>query len=88
MDCEKALTLMTKALRYAPKNPEMLEAIADLGHEMDRPDVMGKGLLSLYNTGKIKDERLIILCEFLARDKQYELALDIAEHRYWICSLK
>ncbi|MFO8085318.1 MAG: hypothetical protein R6U27_13480 [Desulfobacterales bacterium] len=79
MDREKALTLMTKALRYAPKNPDMLEAMADLGHEMDRKDVMGKGLLSLYNIGKIKDERLFILCEFLARDKQYEKALEIAE---------
>jgi SNF2 family DNA or RNA helicase len=79
VDHEKALTLLTKALRHDPKNPDMLEAMVDLGLELDRPDVMGKGLLSLYNIGKIKDERLIILCEFLARDKQYELALDIAE---------
>jgi SNF2 family DNA or RNA helicase len=79
VDREKALTLLMKALRYDPKNPDMLEAMVDLGFELDRPDVMGKGLLSLYNIGKIKDERLIILCEFLARDKQYELALEIAE---------
>ena len=79
MDREKALTLLMKALRYDPKNPDMLEAMVDLGFELDRPDVMGKGLLSLYNIGNIKDERLIILCEFLARDKQYELALEIAE---------
>jgi superfamily II DNA or RNA helicase len=79
MDLEKALTLLMKALRYAPKNPDMLEAMVDLGFELDRQDVMGKGLLSLYNIGKIKDERLIILCEFLAKDKQYELALEISE---------
>ena len=79
MDREKALTLLMKALRYDPKNPDMLEAMVDLGFELDRQDVMLKGLLSLYNIGKIKDERLIILCEFLAKDKQYELALEIAE---------
>jgi len=79
MDHEKALTLVMKALRYDPDNPDMLAAMADLGHEMDRPDFMGKGLLRLYNIGKIEDERLIILCEFLAKDKQYEQALEVAE---------
>ncbi|MBU0986506.1 MAG: DEAD/DEAH box helicase, partial [Proteobacteria bacterium] len=78
MDHEKALTLLTKALRYDPENPDMLKAMAELGYEMERPDLLGKGLLRLYNIGKLKDERLIILCEFLARDKQYKLALDIA----------
>lgn len=79
MDREKALTLVMKALMYDQDNPDMLGAMADLGYEMNRPDLMGKGLLRLYNIGKIKDEKLIILCEFLAKDKQYEQALEVAE---------
>ncbi|MGD8769070.1 MAG: SNF2-related protein [Desulfobacterales bacterium] len=79
IDLEKALTLLMKALRYDPRKQDILEAMVDLGFELERQDVMLKGLLSLYNIGKIKDERLIILCEFLAKDKQYELALEISE---------
>lgn len=79
MDHEKALTLLMKALRYDPKNPDMLEAMVDLGFELDRQDLMCKGLLWLYNNGQIEDDRLFLLCDFLARDQQYELALEVAE---------
>ncbi len=79
MDCEKALTLLLKAWRNDQKNPDMLEAMVDLGFELDRQDLMRKGLLSLYNSGRIKDDRLLILCDLLARDQQYKLALEVAE---------
>ena len=79
MDREKALTLLMKALRYDPKSPDMLEAMVDLGFELDRQDLMCKGLLRLYNNGQIEDERLIVLCDLLVRDKQYEVALDVAD---------
>jgi len=80
MDYEKALTLVAKALRYDPENPEMLESLVDLGYEMDRPDIMRKGLLALYNNGKIENDKRIILCDLLARDGQYNLAIDVAEN--------
>jgi len=80
MDHEKALTLVAKALRYDPENPEMLESLVDLGYEMDRPDIMRKGLLALYNNGKIENDKRIILCDLLARDGQYNLAIDVAEN--------
>lgn len=80
MDHEKALTLVAKALRYDPKNAEMLESLVDLGYEMDRPDIMRKGLLALYNNGKIENDQQIILCDLLARDGQYNLAIDVAEN--------
>jgi SNF2 family DNA or RNA helicase len=80
MDHEKALTLVTKALRYDPKSPNILEAMVDLGFELDRQDLMYKGLLRLYNNGQIEDERLRVLCDFLARDEQYNLAIDVAEN--------
>ena len=80
MDREKTLTLVTKALRYDPKNPEMLDSLVDLGYEMDRPDIMRKGLLALYNNGQIEDERLLVLCDLLARGEQYNLAIDVAEN--------
>jgi SNF2 family DNA or RNA helicase len=80
MDHEKALTLVAKALRYDPENPEMLESLVDLGYEMDRPDIMRKGLLALYNNGKIENDQQIILCDLLARDEQYNLAIDVAEN--------
>ncbi|HGY12509.1 MAG TPA: hypothetical protein ENK36_09135, partial [Desulfobacterales bacterium] len=79
MDCEKALTLLLKAWRNDQKNPDMLEAMVDLGFELDRQDLMRKGLLSLYNSGRIKDDRLLILCDLLARDQQYKLALEVAQ---------
>lgn len=76
---EKALTLLLKAFRYDPENKDMLEAMVDLGFELDRQDLMCKGLLRLYNNGQIEDDRLLILCDLLARDQQYELALEVAE---------
>ncbi len=79
MDREKALTLLMKALRYDPKSPDMLKAMVDLGLELDRKDLMCKGLLRLYNNGQIEDGRLLVLCDLLARDKQYEVALDVAD---------
>ena len=36
MDHEKALTLLMKALRYDPKSMTMLEAMVDLGFELNR----------------------------------------------------
>jgi len=80
MDHEKAMMLVTKALRYDPENPEMLESLVDLGYEIDRPDIMRKGLLALYNNGKIENDKRIILCDLLARDEQYKLAIDVAEN--------
>jgi len=80
MDHEKALALLTKALRYDPKNAEMLESLVDLGYEMELPDIMRKGLLALYNNGKIENDQRIILCDLLARDGQYNLAMDVAEN--------
>ena len=80
MDHEKSLTLVTKALKYGPESPEMLEAMVDLGFELDRQDLMCKGLLRLYNNGQIEDERLRLLCDLLARDKQYDMAIDVAEN--------
>ncbi len=80
MDHEKALTFVTKALRYDPKNPEMLDSLVDLGYEMERPDIMRKGLLALYNNGKIENDQRVILCDLLARDEQYNLAIDVAEN--------
>jgi SNF2 family DNA or RNA helicase len=79
MDREKALTLLLKALRYDPESPDMLEAMVDLGFELDRQDLMRKSLLRLYNNGQIEDGRLLILCDLLARDQQYELALKVAD---------
>ncbi len=80
MDHEKALTLLLKSLRYDPDNPDMLEALADLGFELDRRDLMCKGLLKLYNNRKIKNDRLFFLCDLLSWDKQYALALEVADH--------
>lgn len=79
MDHEKALTLLMKALRYDPKSPAMLKAMVDLGFELDRQDLMRKGLLRLYNNGQIEDDRLLILCDLLTKDQQYDLALEVAE---------
>ena len=79
MDHEKALTLLMKALRYDPENPDILEALVNLGFELDRQDLMRKGLLRLYNNEQIEDDRLPILCDLLARDQQYGLALEVAE---------
>lgn len=80
MDHEKALAFVTKALRYDPENPEMLESLVDLGYEMELPDIMRKGLLALYNNGKIENDQQITLCDLLARDGQYNLAIDVAEN--------
>ncbi|MFO7555764.1 MAG: SNF2-related protein [Desulfobacterales bacterium] len=79
MDREKALTHLLKALRYDPENTHMLETMVDLGFELDRQDLMRNCLLKLYNNEKIEDDRLLILCDLLARDRQYELALEVAE---------
>lgn len=79
MDREKALTLLLKALRYDPENTHMLEAMVDLGFELDRQDLMRNCLLKLYHNDQIEDDRLLILCDLLARDRQYELALEVAE---------
>ena len=79
MDHEKALTLLMKALRHDPENPDMLEAMVDLGFELNRQDLLRNCLLRLYNNRQIEDERLILLCDLLARNQQYELALEVAE---------
>jgi tetratricopeptide (TPR) repeat protein len=79
MDHEKALTLLMKALRHDPENPDMLEAMVDLGFELNRQDLLRKCLLRLYNNRQIEDERLFLLCDLLARNQQYELALEVAE---------
>jgi SNF2 family DNA or RNA helicase len=79
MNHEKALTLLSKALRYDPENTQMLEAMVDLGFELDRQDLMRNCLLKLYINEEIEDDRLLILCDLLARDRQYELALEVAE---------
>ena len=74
------MALLMKALRYDPNNPNMLEAMADLGFELGRRDLMRNALLTLYNNKKIENDKLLYLCDLLVWDEQYGLALEIADH--------
>jgi SNF2 family DNA or RNA helicase len=74
---EKALHFMEKALRLEPGNAEFLKKLGGLGHEMERPDVELKALLSLNSMGLLSLEMMPTLCLLLRMDKKYEQALDL-----------
>ena len=76
---DKALYYLERALRLDPKNEELLTELGRLGHELERPDVELKALLSLYNNGWLAAEMMPALCQLLRMDGKYKQALSVIQ---------
>ena len=76
---KKALINLRKALKLMPNNPDFLEALYDLGSQMERDDLRLESLSRLYNMEQIDDEDLIDLVNLLSNDGQYQKGLEVSE---------
>ncbi|MGA1825027.1 MAG: SNF2-related protein [bacterium] len=76
---DKALLYTEKALRVDPKNKGVFHELAYLGHRSGRKNIELKGLLGLYHTNSIQNEKMPVLCDLLAQAGRYEEALTVAQ---------
>lgn len=75
----KALANLERALKYEPKNEEMLEMLAQLGYQTNQPVVELKGLWGLYTHGWLPDNQMPALCQLLAQQGKYRPAIKVAD---------
>jgi len=78
-DYEKALIHLKKALKMDPDNKLFLVEMVHLGYDMDSSEVQLSGLSRLYDNGQMDDEYLPPFLDLLARNRQYQQALEVSE---------
>ncbi len=76
---DKALVSLKKALKLDPGNKMFLEEMVHLGYDMASREVQLSGLSQLYDSGQMEDEHLPPFLDLLARNGQYQQALNVAE---------
>lgn len=75
---EKALSRLKKALKLEPHNKLYLEALVHLGYAMENHEVVLSGFSGLYAIGQIDDKSLPPFLDLLAKNGQYDQALEVA----------
>jgi superfamily II DNA or RNA helicase len=76
---DKALVSLKKALKLDPGNKMFLEEMVQLGYDMASREVQLSGLSQLYDSGQMEDEYLPPLLDLLAKNGQYQQALEVSE---------
>ena len=76
---EKALVHLKKALKLDPDNKLFLVEMVHLGYDMGSSEVQMSGLSRLYDSGQMDDEYLPPFLDLLARNRQYQQALEVSE---------
>ncbi len=76
---EKALVNLKKALKLDTDNKLYLVEMVHLGYDMASGEVQLSGLSRLYDSGQMDEEYLPSFLDLLARNRQYQQALDVSE---------
>lgn len=72
----KALTYINKALVIEPDNPDILESLIDLGHQLGRPDLLLKAFFRLERKNRLQDEYLPQLINALVEKNRFAEAIE------------